>query len=76
MSAMDERNCHRVEDPRRLARLRRPLVDVPADRAVGWGIVAWSLRLSPAWRPPPVGVLLGVYFLVATINELLLHHLG
>jgi uncharacterized membrane protein HdeD (DUF308 family) len=36
---------------------------------IGWLILAWiALRFNPA-SIPTVGVLLGVYFLVATINE-------
>ena len=36
---------------------------------IGWLILAWiALRFTPA-SIPTVGVLLGVYFLVATINE-------
>ena len=36
---------------------------------IGWLILAWiALRFAPA-SIPTVGVLLGVYFLVATINE-------
>src|ERR1700748_3536207 len=68
MSAMDERTAIRSRTRAGLARLAGPwwmflLI------GIGWLILAWiALRFAPA-SIPTVGVLLGVYFLVATINE-------
>ena len=68
MSAMDERTDVRSRTRAGLARLAGPWW-IFLLTGIGWLILAWiALRFAPA-SIPTVGVLLGVYFLVATINE-------
>ena len=68
MSAMDERTAIRSRTRAGLARLAGPWWMFLLT-GIGWLILAWiALRFAPA-SIPTVGVLLGVYFLVATINE-------
>jgi uncharacterized membrane protein HdeD (DUF308 family) len=68
MSAMDERTGIRSRNLAGLSRLAGPWW-VFLLTGIGWLILAWiALRFAPA-SIPTVGVLLGVYFLVATINE-------
>ena len=69
MSAMDERTDVRSRTRAGLARLAGPWW-IFLLTGIGWLILAWiALRFAPA-SIPTVGVLLGVYFLVAMINEL------
>ena len=68
MSAMDERTDISSRTRAGLARLAGPWWMFLLT-GVAWLILAWiALRFNPA-SIPTVGVLLGVYFLVATINE-------
>jgi uncharacterized membrane protein HdeD (DUF308 family) len=68
MSAMDERTDIRPRTLAGLSRLAGPWW-IFLLTGIGWLILAWiALRFAPA-SIPTVGVLLGVYFLVATINE-------
>ena len=68
MSTMDERTDVRSRTRAGLARLAGPWW-IFLLTGIGWLILAWiALRFTPA-SIPTVGVLLGVYFLVATINE-------
>jgi uncharacterized membrane protein HdeD (DUF308 family) len=68
MSAMDERTDIQSGARAGLARLAGPWW-IFLLTGIGWLILAWiALRFAPA-SIPTVGVLLGVYFLVATINE-------
>src|SRR5439155_5544931 len=68
MSAMDERTDVQSRTRAGLARLAGPWWMFLLT-GIGWLILAWiALRFTPA-SIPTVGVLLGVYFLVATINE-------
>ena len=68
MSAMDERTAIGSRTRAGLARLAGPWWMFLLT-GIGWLILAWiALRFNPA-SIPTVGVLLGVYFLVATINE-------
>ena len=68
MSAMDEQTAIRSRTRAGLARLAGPWWMFLLT-GIGWLILAWiALRFAPA-SIPTVGVLLGVYFLVATINE-------
>src|SRR5580765_1770912 len=68
MSTMDERTDVRSRTRAGLARLAGPWW-IFLLTGIGWLILAWiALRFAPA-SIPTVGVLLGVYFLVATINE-------
>jgi uncharacterized membrane protein HdeD (DUF308 family) len=68
MSAMDERTDIGSRTRAGLARLAGPWW-VFLLTGIGWLILSWiALRFSPA-SIPTVGVLLGVYFLVAMINE-------
>ena len=68
MSAMDERTAIRSRTRAGLARLAGPWW-IFLLTGIGWLILAWiALRFAPA-SIPTVGVLLGVYFLVAAINE-------
>ena len=67
MSTMDERTDVRSRTRAGLARW--PALGLIPLTGIGWLILAWiALRFAPA-SIPTVGVLLGVYFLVATINE-------
>ena len=68
MSTMDGRTDVRSRTRAGLARLAGPWW-IFLLTGIGWLILAWiALRFAPA-SIPTVGVLLGVYFLVATINE-------
>ena len=68
MSAMDERTDIGSRTRAGLARLAGPWW-IFLLTGIGWLILSWiALRFTPA-SIPTVGVLLGVYFLVATINE-------
>jgi uncharacterized membrane protein HdeD (DUF308 family) len=68
MSAMDERTDIGSRTRAGLARLAGPWW-VFLLTGIGWLILSWiALRFSPA-SIPTVGVLLGVFFLVAMINE-------
>ena len=68
MSAMDEGTAIGSRTRAGLARLAGPWWMFLLT-GIGWLILAWiALRFAPA-SIPTVGVLLGVYFLVATINE-------
>jgi len=68
MSAMDERTDVRSRARAGLARLAGPWW-IFLLTGIGWLILAWiALRFAPA-SIPTVGVLLGIYFLVAAINE-------
>jgi uncharacterized membrane protein HdeD (DUF308 family) len=68
MSAMDERTAIGSRTRAGLARLAGPWWMFLLT-GIAWLILAWiALRFTPA-SIPTVGVLLGVYFLVATINE-------
>src|SRR5262245_55467324 len=68
MSTMDERTAIRSRSLAGLSRLAGPWW-IFLLTGIGWLILAWiALRFAPA-SIPTVGVLLGVYFLVATINE-------
>jgi len=69
MSAMDERTDIRSRTRAGLARLAGPWW-IFLLTGIAWLIIAWVvLRFTPA-SVATVGVLLGVLFLVATINEL------
>src|SRR6202007_920513 len=68
MGTMDERTDVRSRTRAGLARLAGPRW-MFLRTGIAWLILAWiALRFNPA-SIPTVGVLLGVYFLVATINE-------
>ena len=68
MSAMDERTALRSRTRAALWRLAGPWWMFLLT-GIAWLILSWiALRFNPA-SIPTVGVLLGVYFLVATINE-------
>ena len=68
MNAMDERTDVGSRTRAGLARLAGPWW-LFLLTGIAWLILAWiALRFNPA-SIPTVGVLLGVYFLVATINE-------
>jgi uncharacterized membrane protein HdeD (DUF308 family) len=68
MSAMDERTDIGSRTRAGLSRLAGPWW-IFLLTGIGWLILSWiALRFAPA-SIPTVGVLLGVYFLVATINE-------
>ena len=68
MSTMDERTAIRSRTRAGLARLAGPWWMFLLT-GIAWLILAWiALRFAPA-SIPTVGVLLGVYFLVAAINE-------
>src|ERR1700761_1038580 len=68
MSATDDRAAIRSRTRAGLARLAGPWWMFLLT-GIAWLILAWiALRFNPA-SIPTVGVLLGVYFLVATINE-------
>src|SRR5215472_2291461 len=68
MNTMDERTALRSRTRAGLARLAGPWWMFLLT-GIAWLILAWiALRFNPA-SIPTVGVLLGVYFLVATINE-------
>ena len=75
MSAMDERTDVRSRTRAGLARLAGPWWMFLLT-GIGWLILAWiALRFAPA-SIPTVGVLLGIYFLVATINEFFIASAG
>src|SRR5262245_62597749 len=68
MSTMDERTDIRSRTRAGLARLAGPWW-IFLLTGIAWLILAWiALRFNPA-SIPTVGVLLGVYFLVAAVNE-------
>ena len=68
MSAMDERTAIRSRTRAGLARLAGPWWMFLLT-GIAWLILGWiALRFAPA-SIPTVGVLLGVYFLVAAVNE-------
>jgi uncharacterized membrane protein HdeD (DUF308 family) len=68
MSAMDERTDIGSRTRAGLARLAGPWW-IFLLTGIGWLILSWiALRFSPA-SIPTVGVLLGIFFLVAMINE-------
>jgi uncharacterized membrane protein HdeD (DUF308 family) len=68
MSAMDERTDIGSRTRAGLARLAGPWW-IFLLTGIGWLILSWiALRFSPA-SVPTVGVLLGVFFLIAMINE-------
>ena len=68
MSTMDEGTTIRSSSRAGLARLAGPWW-IFLLTGIAWLILAWiALRFAPA-SIPTVGVLLGVYFLVAAINE-------
>src|SRR5690348_14982182 len=68
MSAMDERTAIRSRTRAGLAQLAGPWWMFLLT-GIAWLILAWiALRFAPA-SIPTVGVLLGVYFLVAAVNE-------